>query len=630
MNSELDKIRNFCIIAHIDHGKSTLADRFLELTNTVSKREMRDQYLDQMDLEREKGITIKLQPVRMEYVVHKSKTEIQDLKQLKSEISDSKFILNLIDTPGHVDFSYEVSRSLACCEGALLVVDATRGIQAQTLANLYLALEHNLKIIPIINKIDLPNADIEKVSNEIISILGCKREEIFKVSAKKGDGVKEVLDAVVSKIPAPKIRSFDDVKEKEDFGNSNNFKALIFDSIYDEYQGVVAYIRVFEGKVKEGDKVKFVATGKEFKVQEVGVFKPQRIRKDNLLAGEVGYIVTGLKDMKDCRVGDTIAWLGCKKPLPGYKKVKPVVFASFFPAQASDFSELKDGLEKLKLNDAALCFEPETSPALGRGFRCGFLGLLHLEIVQERLKREFKLDLVISSPSVVHKVLKSNKEIITIFSPQDLPDQASILEVQEPWTKVDIIAPIKFISQISELVKLYRGIYKTTEYLTPGESKNSRIILHFEIPLSSVISDFYDKLKSITSGYASLNYEIADFRSADLVRLDILVAKEKIDAFSRIVPRSKAYHEGKALLLKLKETIPKQNFQVSLQASVDGKIIAREDIAALRKDVTAKLYGGDVTRKMKLLEKQKKGKKKLKTIGKVRIPQEIFLAVLKK
>lgn len=611
MNINLNKIRNFCIIAHIDHGKSTLADRFLELTHTVPKREMREQYLDQMDLERERGITIKLQPVRMEY---------------------KGYVLNLIDTPGHVDFSYEVSRSLSCCEGALLVVDATRGIQAQTLANLYLALEHDLEIIPVINKIDLPNADVEKVSDEIVSILGCKKEEIFKVSAKMGIGVKKLLDAVISEIPAPrkfsgsKLPTFAPRANQE----SEKFRALIFDSVYDEFQGVIAYIRVFDGKIKKGDKVKFMATDKELEAQEVGVFKPKRVKKDGLSSGEVGFIVTGLKDMNDCRVGDTIAWLGSRLPLPGYKKIKPVVFASFYPAQASDFSELKDSLSKLKLNDAALYFEPETSSALGRGFRCGFLGLLHLEIVQERLKREFGLGLVISSPSVIYKVLKSNREMVTIFSPQDLPDQAVVLEVREPWAKVDIITPIKFISQITELVKLYRGIYKTTEYLASGGDKSSRIILHFEIPLSSVISDFYDRLKSITSGYASLNYEIADFRPSDLVRLDILVAGEKIDAFSRIVAREKAYHEGKALLLKLKEVIPKQSFQVALQAVVGGKIIARENISALRKDVTAKLYGGDVTRKMKLLEKQKKGKKKMKMIGRVKIPQETFLAVLKK
>jgi GTP-binding protein LepA len=602
MSTNLNKIRNFCIIAHIDHGKSTLADRFLELTRTVSKREMRDQYLDQMDLEREKGITIKLQPVRMEY---------------------KDYVLNLIDTPGHVDFSYEVSRSLACCEGALLVVDATRGIQAQTLANLYQALEHDLEIIPIINKIDLPNADIEKVSTEIVNVLGCKREEVFEVSAKRGAGVKEVLDVVISKISSPKIL-------ENGISKSENFRSLIFDSVYDEYQGVIAYVRIFDGKVKKGEKVKFMATNKEFEVLEVGVFKPGRVLKDELSGGEVGYIITGLKDMDDCRVGDTIAAPDCQLPLPGYKKIKPVVFASFYPTQASDFSELKDGLAKLKLNDAALQFEPEISPALGRGFRCGFLGLLHLEIIQERLKRESGLSLIISSPSVVYKITKRDGQSLMIYTPTELPDQASFLEIKEPWTRVDIITPIQCISQIMELTKLYRGIYKTTEYLVSDRDKNSRIIVHFEIPLSSVISDFYDRLKSVTSGFASLNYEIADFRPSDLVRLDILVAGEKIDAFSRIVAREKVYHEGKALLLKLKEVVPKQSFQVALQAVLGGKIIARENISALRKDVTAKLYGGDATRKMKLLEKQKRGKRKMKTIGKVRIPQEAFLAVLKK
>ena len=584
-------IRNFSIIAHIDHGKSTLADRLLELTGTVEKREMREQVLDQMDLERERGITIKLQPVRLKY---------------------KDYILNLIDTPGHVDFTYEVSRSIAACEGALLLVDATKGVQAQTIANLYLALEHNLEIIPIINKIDLENADVEQVSKEIVNLLGCKENEILKISAKTGEGVEKVLDRIVEKIPMPK---------KTD----DEMKALIFDSVFSEYQGAIAYVRVFSGEVKKGDVVKFMATGNEAEVLEIGVLKPEPIKVEKLNVGEVGYIVAGLKEVSECRVGETIANLNVDKPLPGYKEVKPVVFASFYPENADEFSELSDALAKLKLNDAALHYEMESSKALGRGFRCGFLGLLHLEIISERLKREFKLNLIITVPSVVYEVqLKSGKRT-KIYSAADLSDISLVESIAEPWVKMDIISPAVYIGKLMELMQYYRGEYKDTEYLD-----ETRSILHYNIPLAEVITDFYDKLKSVSSGYASVNYEISGYRITDLVRLDVLVAGDEVLALSRIVPKDRIYQEGKSLVKKLKEVVPAQNFQISLQAVVGGKIIAREDIRALRKDVTAKLYGGDVTRKRKLLEKQKKGKKKMKGMGKVKIPQEAFLEVLKK
>jgi GTP-binding protein LepA len=606
----LQFIRNFCIIAHIDHGKSTLADRLLELTETVSKREMKDQILDQMDLERERGITIKLQPVKMSY-----KLPVNELGENNSSINNS-YTLNLVDTPGHVDFTYEVSRSLAACEGVLLLVDATQGIQAQTLANLYMAVDHGLKIIPVINKIDLPNAEVNKTDSEVAEILGCKEDDILKVSAKLGTGVDKVLSAIIERIPPPE-------------SSGEDFKALIFDSYYDEYKGVVACVRVFDGEVKKGDRTKFVSSCGEIEVLDLGIFKPQAQSNDTLRSGEVGYVVTGLKDVSECRVGDTLASLEVTKPLPGYEEIKPTVFASFYSTDTSDYSKLREGLEKLRLSDASLYFEPESSTALGRGFRCGFLGLLHLEIIQERLKREFDLDLIITVPSVSYRVaLKKGKEI-TIYSPSELPDPNNILEIKEPWTSVDLIMPKDYIGRVMELMQNYRGVYKTTEYLSSGGEK-SRVILHYEAPLSSLIADFYNKLKSVSSGYASMNYNIIGFRAADLVRLDILVAGDLVKALSRIVPANQAYKEGKFVVKKLKDIIPKQNFQVTLQATIGGKILARENIAALRKDVTAKLYGGDVTRKRKLLEKQKKGKKKMKELGKVEIPQEAFLAILKK
>lgn len=597
-------IRNFCIIAHIDHGKSTLADRLLEYTDTVTKREMKEQLLDQMDIERERGITIKLQPVTIIY------------NKDKQSDNSSTYILNLIDTPGHVDFTYEVSRSLAACEGALLLVDAAQGIQAQTLANLYLAIENGLEVIPIINKIDLPNANIEKVTQEIIDVLGCVEEDILKVSAKEGTGIKEVLDIIIEKVPAPKE-------------TNNDFKSLIFDSFFDEYKGVVADVRVYSGSVKKGDRVKFVSSGKEIEVLELGVYKPKMEPREQLSSGEVGYIVTGIKDVSQSRVGDTIAGRNITKPLPGYKEIKPSVYASFYPVDASDYLELKDSLDKLSLNDAALFFEPESSLALGRGYRLGFLGLLHLEIIQERLKREFGLELIITTPSVSYKILlKSDKEI-TIYTPSELPDTSTIAEIREPWARVDIVMPASYIGGVMELMQNYRGVYSTTEYLSSG-SDDSRVILHYSAPLASLIIDFYDKLKSITSGYASMNYELTDYKASKLVRLDILIAGDIVEAFSRIIPENSAFKEGKNMVKRLKDIIPKQNFNISLQAAVGSKILARETISAFRKDVTAKLYGGDVTRKRKLLEKQKKGKKKMKDIGSVEIPQEAFLKMLKK
>jgi len=598
MNKDyLKNIRNFCIIAHIDHGKSTLSDRFLELTNTVASRDMQEQYLDSMDLERERGITIKLQPVRMDY---------------------EGYVLNLIDTPGHVDFGYEVSRSLACCEGALLVVDATKGIQAQTLANLYQAIEHDLEIIPVINKIDLPNANPEKVKNEIIGVLGCSEDEIYEVSAKDGTGVKELLQIVIDKVPSPKI--------KED---ESDFKSLIFDSVYDDFKGVIVYVRVFEGNVKRGNKVKLIATGKEFDVLDVGFFKPKMQSKPAVKAGEVGYIVTGLKDMKDCHVGDTLASSDCNEPLPGYKKMEPIIFTTFYPEDADDFNDLKDGLAKLSLNDASLTYEPESSATLGRGFKCGFLGLLHLEIIQERLRREFSLDLVVTSPQVKFSVTKKDNKTNIIHSPQELPDPTEILEISEPWVVIDVVTPVEYLSSITDLVKKSRGTYLSSEYLMSGQDE-SRTILHYEMPLASMTGDFYDKLKSVSSGYASLSYEIKDFRPADLVKVDILIAGDEVEAFSRIIVRERAMQESRSMLKRLKEVLPKQNFQVSLQASINGKIIARENISALRKDVTAKLYGGDRTRKDKLLKKQKKGKKKMESFGRVNIPSSAFIEVLKK
>lgn len=609
----MKNIRNFCIIAHIDHGKSTLADRLLEFTHTVEKRKMKEQLLDQMDLERERGITIKLQPVKMIYRPLISNNQISS--ELK--ILDSEFILNLIDTPGHVDFGYEVSRSLAAVEGAVLLVDATKGVQAQTLSNLYLAIEQNLEIIPVINKIDLPNSNIERTKKEILHILGCKEEEILLASGKTGEGVEKILEAIIEKIPAP--------GGSED----NPLRALIFDSKYDTYKGVVAYVRIFDGRIKREDRISMMATKKESGVVEVGNFKPQLVVSDNLEAGDIGYIATGLKSVEYCRVGDTIVLtadaLKNVKPLAGYREVRPVVYASFYPLEGDDYNFMRDALEKLKLNDAAFTFEPESNPALGRGFRCGFLGLLHLEIIQERIEREFDLSPTITTPSVAYEITTKKGTSFTIYSAGAMPDPSEIEEIAEPYVKLDIITPAQHLGSVMELLGTLRSTYKNTDYID-----QERVLLTFEVPLTDIITNFHDDLKSVSSGYASMNYEIIGYRPYDLVKLDILVAGEKVEALSQVVPREKSLKLGKAIVEKLKVAIPKQNFQIALQAAIGGKIIARETITAFRKDVTSKLYGGDVTRKRKLLEKQKKGKKKMKNIGKVSIPSEAFLAVLKK
>jgi GTP-binding protein LepA len=604
----MNQIRNFCIIAHIDHGKSTLADRFLELTGTVSKREMKDQLLDQMDLERERGITIKLQPVRMEY---------------------RGYELNLIDTPGHVDFNYEVSRSLAAVEGAVLLVDATQGIEAQTLANLYLALEQDLVIVPVINKIDLPNADIATVKADLVSLLGCQAEEIFMVSAKTGQGVADVLDEVIRKIPAPKI------------DQAESLQILIFDSFFDEYRGVVAYGRVVSGQLVPGDKIFFMASGKNSECLEVGMFKPKLLPLAKLSAGEIGYIVTGLKEVKACRVGDTIT-LEKKKthtPLPGYKHVQPMVFAGVYCQEGDDYPHLRDSIEKISLNDAALTFEPDHSPALGFGFRCGFLGLLHLEILQERLSREYGLQLVVTVPSVGYKINLSeagrqaygrrdksfNKKELVITSPLELPEPSHLDFIEEPWLKADIVTPVNYLGNIMSLVQEKKGIFKNTEYLD-----EKKVVLHYELPLAGILLDFYDKLKSATSGYASLAYDFLTYRLCEVERLDILVAGEPVEALANIVYKDEAYRVGRTVVDNLKDVLPRQLFEVKIQASLRGTVVASARIPPLRKDVTAKLYGGDVSRKRKLLEKQKKGKKKMKSLGSVEIPKEAFLAVLKR
>lgn len=589
----MNNIRNFCIIAHIDHGKSTLADRLLEFTGTVSKRDMKEQLLDQMDIERERGITIKLQPVRMNY---------------------QGYELNLIDTPGHVDFAYEVSRSLMAVEGALLLVDATQGIQAQTLANLYLAMENDLVIIPVINKIDLPNAQPEKVTREIMELIGCGENDIFKVSAKTGVGVEEVLKAVIDKVPAPKIAT------------DKPLRALIFDSIYDEYRGVIAYVRIFDGEIKAGKKIKFISNDRIADVIEIGYFKPKYTKTDILSSGETGYIVTGFRDVSQCKVGDTITFIESKvDALPGYQEVKPMVFAGIFCKDGSDFNKLREGIEKLKLNDAALSYEPENSSALGFGFRCGFLGLLHLDVFQERLHREFGLDLIVTTPSVAYRVFFKDGHMEMIYNPMNFPDPTFIDYVEEPMMKLDVFTPQQYIGGIMQLAVEKRGTYINTEYLD-----RDLAILHYNIPLTQLIVDFYDKLKSISSGYASLNYDFNGQQTADVVKMDILVADEKVDPLSLVTYRDTVAHVGKKIVEILKESLPRQQFVVKIQAAVSGKIVASERISALRKDVTAKLYGGDWSRRQKLLEKQKKGKKKMMNIGRVDIPTETFLSVLKK
>jgi len=592
MNQE--NIRNFCIIAHIDHGKSTLADRFLEITETVDKRQMKEQVLDTMELEQERGITIKLQPARMNWKGH---------------------VLNLIDTPGHVDFAYEVSRSLSAVEGAVLVVDASQGIQAQTLTTLTMAIDQGLEIIPVLNKIDLPHAEPERVAKEIIDLLGVSEEDIIHASGKTGEGISDILDRIIEKTPAPK-------------GNPKELtKALIFDSYFDTYRGVVTYIRLFDGKISKGDKIKMMATKTDAEALEIGYLSPSFNPKEVLDCGEIGYVVTGLKNVSEARVGDTITLTSnpSTSPLAGYKKVQPFVFTGLFTTSGEDYQILREALSKLQLSDSSLVYEPENSLSLGFGFRCGFLGLLHMEIVKERLEREFGLDIIVTTPSVSYEVEKTRGEAFVIKSPSELPDRSEITEIREPWLKLEVVTPKDYVGRIMEITQAKRGIMKNISYL-----EEQTALITFEAPLSSVVTDYYDELKSVSSGYASLSYEMIGFRAADLVKMDILIATEPADTLSTIVHRDEAFGQGQKTVSKLKELIPKQAFKISLQAAIGGKIIAREDISPYRKDVTAKLYGGDVTRKRKLLEKQKKGKQKMAQIGRVAIPSDVFVKLLKK
>jgi len=593
-----DHIRNFSIIAHIDHGKSTLADRILQMTNTVAERDMREQILDRMDLERERGITIKAQAVRIYYKAEDGK----------------EYQFNLIDTPGHVDFTYEVSRSLAACEGAILVVDATQGVEAQTLANTLLALENDVELVPVLNKIDLPGAEPEKRTDEIVSVIGCSRSDILEISAKTGEGVAEVLEAVVHMVPPPQ-------------GDPDGPpRALIFDSVYDQYRGVVAFVRVRDGSFRKDDPLLAMATGRRSEIEEVGIFSPDMLKTDVLRAGEVGYIILGIKEVGDLRVGDTLtsATRPAKEPLPGYRDITPMVFCGLFPVEGEDYPELRDALEKLKLNDASLHYEPETSQALGFGFRCGFLGLLHMEIVRERLEREFGLNLLATTPNVHYEVELVTGEVLGISNPVDFPaDSGSINEVREPYIAATILVPAEFVGPVMELCNDKRGRFEHMEYLT-----SDRVRLDYALPLAEIVLDFYDLLKTKSRGYASLDYELKDYEPGELVRLDIRVAGEIVDALSLIVHEDRAYYIGRGLVEKLRKKIPRQMFEIAIQAAVGSRIIARENVAALRKDVLAKCYGGDITRKRKLLEKQKAGKKRMKMVGNVEIPQEAFLAVL--
>jgi GTP-binding protein LepA len=595
----MDTIRNFCIIAHIDHGKSTLADRLLEKTGTVAARDMSKQVLDDMELEQERGITIKLHAVHLRY-------KAQDQKD---------YTLNLIDTPGHVDFTYEVSRSLNACEGAVLVVDATQGVEAQTISNLYLAVDAGLEVIPFINKIDLPSARtmMDKVKGQVMELLGCKEEEIIMGSAKSGIGTDEVLEAIVRRIPAPKGSA------------ASPLRALIFDSVFDEYRGAVAYVRVMDGSVSEKDRIRFMSSGKEFQADEVGILRLQRKRTGLLEAGDVGYIIANIKDVHDTKVGDTITGADhpAETPLPGYKEAKPMVFSGLYPSNSDEFGELRDALEKLRINDAALAFEPETSLALGFGFRAGFLGLLHMEIIRERLEREYNQTLINTVPNVEYKVLTQNGDIVHVDNPARMPDLAAIERVEEPFVKAQIITPAEYIGSIMKLCMDRRGVHKNTTYLG-----TERVDIQYELPLSEIIFDFYDKLKSLSRGYASFDYDFLEYRESDLVKLDILLNGEPVDALSTIVHRSKAYDWGRKLCSKLRQLIPRQMFEVAIQAAIGSKVIARETLSAMRKNVLAKCYGGDITRKRKLLEKQREGKKRMKQVGRVEIPQEAFLAVL--
>ncbi|MFC1879600.1 translation elongation factor 4 [Chloroflexota bacterium] len=594
----INQIRNFCIIAHIDHGKSTLADRLLQLTGTISDREMTEQVLDSMDLEREKGVTIKASAVRMLHTAKDGKT----------------YKLNLIDTPGHVDFGYEVSRALNACEGALLVVDASQGVEAQTLANLYLALEADLEIIPVINKIDLPAARPDEIADDISNLLGTPAEEILRISAKQGSNIETVLETIIQLVPPPRGKE------------QSPTRALIFDSHYDSYKGVVAYIRVMDGEINPTDSLKLMASDTVVKPIEIGIFSPELRATKKLVTGEVGYIATGLKTVQECRVGDTITQADgpAEQALPGYQQAKPMVFAGIFPVEGEDYADLRDALEKLQLNDASLVFEPETSQALNFGFRCGFLGMFHMEIIQERLEREYDLDIIVTAPSVEYEVLMLNGEVKRIDSPADLPEEGDIAEIREPWMKIQLFTPTEFYGTVMELTTRRRGIFIEQEY-----PASSRVVLSYEIPLSELIVDFFDQLKTRTRGYASLDYQFAEYRPDDLVKLEILVNHEAVDALSIIVHRENAYHKGQAIISKLKDIIPRQMFVVPIQASAAGRVISRANVKALRKDVLAKCYGGDVSRKRKLLEKQKRGKKRMKMVGSVEIPQEAFLTVLR-
>ncbi len=602
-----ENIRNFCIIAHIDHGKSTMADRLLEFTGTVEKRNMQDQLLDSMDLERERGITIKLTPVRMNHT-----------------LNSNPYILNLIDTPGHVDFNYEVSRSLAAVEGAILLVDASQGVQAQTIGNLYLAIEQNLKIIPVINKIDMPAANVEKTKAEILHLIGCDPDEIILASGKTGQGVEEILKAVIERLPPPPDTS------------SQATRALIFDSMYNDYKGVIASVKVVDGELKKGDKIFLIGTRTPAEILEVGYYKPKFQSTPKLFNGEIGYVVTGLKDLKDCRVGDTITTFTKDQEekdihtlaLPGYKEVKPMVYAGIFPKEGDNYQMLRDAIDKLKLNDASLFYEPEHSLALGFGFRCGFLGLLHLDIFQERLQREYNLEIIITVPSVAYRVIDTTHKEKTIHSPQGMPDANHLEQVLEPWMKLDIITPKAYVGNAMGLVSERKGKYINTEYLSTDTDQ--RAMLHYEIPLASLVTDFYDKLKTVTSGYGSMNYEFMEYQPTHVVRLDIMVAEEQVEALSTLVWEDHAYKTGKKIVESLKDSLPKQQFVLKIQACIGGKVIASERLSPLRKDVIETMSGGDYTRKQKLLQKQKKGKKRMLEHGKIDIPPETYLAVLKR
>ncbi len=598
MSVRQQKIRNFSIIAHIDHGKSTLADRILEYTGALTSREMQAQVLDQMDLERERGITIKLQAVRL---VYKADDGVE-------------YLLNLIDTPGHVDFTYEVSRSLAACEGALLVVDAAQGIEAQTLANVYLALDNNLEILPVINKIDLPSADPERVKKEVEDVIGLDTSDAVLASAKAGIGIKDILEQIVQKVPAPT-------------GDPNEpLKALIFDSHYDPYKGVIVYIRVINGKIKSGSKIKMMATGKEFEVIEVGAFMPRMAIVDELNVGDVGFIVAGIKTVGDTSVGDTVtdAKNPTLEPLPGYRKINPMVYCGLYPIESSDYIDLREALEKLQLNDASLSFEPESSSALGFGFRCGFLGLLHMDVIQERIEREFNIPLITTAPSVIYKVTLTNGDVMTIDNPSNYPEVGKIEYVEEPYVKASIIVPNDYVGTVMELCQNKRGEFINMEYLD-----TTRVTITYQVPLSEIVYDFFDQLKSSTKGYASFDYEVSGYRKSNLAKMDILLNGEQVDALSFIVHRERAYHRGRIICEKLRELIPRQMFEIPIQASVGTKVVARETVKAMRKNVLAKCYGGDISRKRKLLDKQKEGKKRMKQVGNVEVPQEAFMAVLK-